>query len=68
MWATIITNVILGIFQRIIVPIFEKFIKDWKASDAVKVKIEQNNQKIDEWKAAKALAKEEKRKRFENLP
>lgn len=66
MFAKLAANIIMLVAVKVIEYFADKFKKEWEISQNLKKKIEENNQKIDEYKAAKEL--EEKRKKFGDLP
>jgi len=65
MFAKIAANLIFTICIKIIEYFAEKFKKDQEISQALKKKIAENNQKIEDYKNASL---EEKRKKFKDLP
>lgn len=65
MFAKIAANLIFTIAIKIIEYFAEKFKKDQEISQALKKKIDENNQKIEDYKNASL---EEKRKKFKDLP
>lgn len=68
MFAKLAANIIMLVAVKVIEYFADKFKKEWEISQALKKKIEENNQKIDEYKAAKNASLEEKRKKFRELP